>query len=195
MRRPPGLKHNSVHVLGLGVDGVVGEALGTRSWMYFPEDSAPFYRVTNFSHYSPAHLPAGSDGASLLVEVAESTTRPVDANSLVDQVMSGLITARLLDEASQVTHVWTHREEYGYPIPTLGRDDGVDAALALLETHDVFSRGRFGAWRYEVGNMDHSFMQGFEAATRVLTGADELTVWFPSIVNAPNPAPGSGTVR
>jgi hypothetical protein len=46
-----------------------------------------------------------------------------------------------------------------------------------LESHDVYSRGRFGAWRYEVGNMDHSVAQGVEWVNRILqdAGADELT--------------------
>jgi hypothetical protein len=32
----------------------------------------------------------------------------------------------------------------------------------------VRSVGRFGAWRYEVGNMDHSFMMGVNAVERLL---------------------------
>jgi UDP-galactopyranose mutase len=41
----------------------------------------------------------------------------------------------------------------------------------------VCSRGRFGAWRYEVGNMDHSVAQGVEWANRIALDAatDELT--------------------
>ncbi len=31
-----------------------------------------------------------------------------------------------------------------------------------LRSKDIWSRGRFGAWLYEIGNMDHSAMQGVE---------------------------------
>jgi hypothetical protein len=31
--------------------------------------------------------------------------------------------------------------------------------------------------------MDHSFAQGFEAASRILDGSKELTVWDPALVN------------
>lgn len=46
-----------------------------------------------------------------------------------------------------------------------------------LESHHVYSRGRFGAWRYEVGNIDHSVAQGVEWGDRIRLGqgADELT--------------------
>ena len=44
-----------------------------------------------------------------------------------------------------------------------------------LESQAIFSRGRFGGFRYEVGNMDHSVMQGVEWAERMLLGREEKT--------------------
>jgi hypothetical protein len=38
----------------------------------------------------------------------------------------------------------------------------------------IYSRGRFGAWRYEIGNMDHSVMMGVEAVNHALLGEDEI---------------------
>lgn len=35
----------------------------------------------------------------------------------------------------------------------------------------------FGAWLHEIGNMDHSVMQGVEAVDRTLLGKEE--VWRP----------------
>jgi hypothetical protein len=53
-----------------------------------------------------------------------------------------------------------------------------------LEKLQILSRGRFGAWKYEVGNQDHSFMQGVEAAEFVISGSPEVTVFHPNTVNA-----------
>ncbi|MDQ3979703.1 MAG: hypothetical protein M3314_09140, partial [Actinomycetota bacterium] len=47
-----------------------------------------------------------------------------------------------------------------------------------LRSQDIWSRGRFGAWLYEIGNMDHSAMQGVEFVNQVLLGEPE-TVWIP----------------
>jgi UDP-galactopyranose mutase len=44
-----------------------------------------------------------------------------------------------------------------------------------LAERDIFSRGRFGAWRYEIGNTDHSVMMGVEVVDHLLRGAAETT--------------------
>jgi hypothetical protein len=46
---------------------------------------------------------------------------------------------------------------------------------AQLEGLEIYSRGRFGGWRYEVSNQDHAFMQGVEVADRLRDGKPETT--------------------
>jgi hypothetical protein len=66
-----------------------------------------------------------------------------------------------------------HAVPYSYPIPTLGRDRALTALQPALKKQQILSRGRFGAWRYEIGNMDHSVMMGVEAVNHLLTGEEE----------------------
>jgi hypothetical protein len=54
----------------------------------------------------------------------------------------------------------------------------------MFERRGVFSRGRFGAWKYEVSNQDHSFAQGVEAVDRWLHGTPETTLHCPDEVNS-----------
>ena len=63
--------------------------------------------------------------------------------------------------------------DYSYPIPTLERDRSLAVLHAALLNHKIYSRGRFGAWRYEIGNMDHSVMMGVEAVGHALSGENE----------------------
>jgi UDP-galactopyranose mutase len=67
--------------------------------------------------------------------------------------------------------------DYTYPLPGIERNGALEVIHPYLESRGISSRGRFGAWRYEVGNMDHSVAQGVEWVNRVVRGetADELT--------------------
>ena len=92
----------------------------------------------------------------------------------------------LIDSLVEPIHTWSFLANYGYPVPALGRDKILDQVLPGLSSMGIFSRGRFGAWKYEVGNMDHSFMQGVEAAQGILFGTPETTLNRPDQVNAPH---------
>ena len=70
---------------------------------------------------------------------------------------------------------WHRRLEHGYPTPWLGRDEVLREVEQALHADGIYSRGRFGAWKYEVSNQDHSLMQGVEAVERILDGAAERT--------------------
>lgn len=176
-----GLLHNSVHVVGIGAAGVLPPEAREKTWLYFPEADYPFYRVTVFSAYSPLNAPPGH--YSLMAEVAESSERPVDGTTVERACIAGLVRAGLLPAEGAVVHTWRRRIERAYPVPTLGRDAILDAVLPGLEGRGIYSRGRFGAWTYEVGNMDHCFAQGAEAVRRLALGEPEVTLADPAQVN------------
>jgi protoporphyrinogen oxidase len=186
------LEYSSTHVVGVGLHGAPPPALAGKCWMYFPESNCPFYRVTHFSHYSPNNVPQPSKQWSLMAEVSESPHRPVDSARVVSDVVHGLIATSLVPSAQRVHHTWHRRLEHGYPVPSLDRDRALDGIQATLLARDVYSRGRFGAWKYEVSNQDHSFAQGVEAVDAWLDGAEEVTLQRPDAVNARRPRP---TVR
>ena len=189
------LVYSSTHVVGVGIKGAAPKELETKCWMYFPEDNSPFYRVTHFSFYSPNNVDDIGKHWSLMCEVSESADKPVDEGQVVDQTIQGLVASGLIQSPDQVVHSWTRRFEYTYPTPTPGRDAIVHRLLTEMADAGIYSRGRFGAWKYEVGNMDHSFMQGFEAAAHLLFGSPELTVWEPALVNSPHSVLGYNRLR
>jgi hypothetical protein len=99
----------------------------------------------------------------------------VDAGRIVDEVIAGLRDCHLIGDADPILSRWHRRLEHGYPTPWLGRDRVLDPVEAALADAGILSRGRFGAWKYEVSNQDHSLMQGVEAVDRILLGAVEHT--------------------
>lgn len=167
--------HSSSHIVGVGLDGAPPEDLETKCWMYFPESSSPFYRVTVFSNYSPNNVAKPGAQWSLMAEVSESGAKLVDRDRVADDVVRAFREIGFIGADEEPVSVWHTRMERGYPTPWLGRDEILDPAQEALARHDVFSRGRFGAWKYEVSNQDHSVMQGVEAVGRILDGSREST--------------------
>jgi protoporphyrinogen oxidase len=175
-RAAAALVHSSVHILGIGLRGERPETLRKKCWMYFPESHSPYYRVTVFSNYSPHNAPDGDGYWSLMAEVCESPAKPVDAAKLHDWTLAALRQDQLIGENTEVVSFWRRREEHGYPTPFRGRDEVLAAIVPALEARGVYPRGRFGAWRYEVSNQDHSFMQGVEVVDRLTGEGDEPTI-------------------
>jgi len=180
------LTHSAVNVIGLALRGNPNSELQSKCWMYFPELRTPFNRVTHFSHYSPNNVNDINSQWSLTAEISESPEKRVNHATLVQDTISGLVAEGLIASPDQIEHIWQFRAEYAYPTPFKGRDEVLSSLLIPLDKARVLSRGRFGAWLYEIGNMDHCFMQGFEAASHVLFGTPEFTIWNPHVVNQPH---------
>ena len=178
-------RYSSVHVIGIGLKGTPPPHLKTKCWMYFPEGNCPFYRATVFSNYSPNNVPDISRYWSLMVEVSESAFKPVDRAGLLDSVVAGLVATKLIDSPNDVASTWVYSARHGYPTPFQGRDALVEPIIAELEKLGIHSRGRFGGWKYEVSNQDHSLMQGVELVNKLAFGTPEVTYWHPSVANRP----------
>jgi protoporphyrinogen oxidase len=171
------LEHNSGLIVGLGFRGRRDDS---KCWMYFPEDNCPFYRVTNFHNYSPHNVPGGQTDRyfSLMCETTYSAHKPVDKQAIVEDTIQGLINAGMIEPVQRHDIVSTYVIDipYSYPVPTLERDAALQVIQPWLEANGIYSRGRFGAWKYEIGNMDHSFMQGVEVVERILGEMPERTI-------------------
>lgn len=65
--------------------------------------------------------------------------RTTDALTMVSVYTEGIeVNERAIDS------------DTGYPIPTLERDEILDKLLPELKAMGIYSRGRFGSWKYEV---------------------------------------------
>lgn len=177
VRRAAGrLEWSGSHIVGIGVDR---SAQSEKSWIYFPEPDVPFYRVTYLSNYSP-YLTPEPDQLALLTETSHSGYKTEDPATVVDRVVEGLVATGLLEDPDRdrILSRWLCSPAQSYPVPTVARDEALGTIQPWLRSQDIYSRGRFGAWLYEIGNMDHSAMQGVEFVNSVLVGEPE-TVWIP----------------
>jgi hypothetical protein len=134
--------------------------------------------VTYLSNYSPYMTPDKDRYYSLLCETSYSEFKPVDPKRIVDDTIRGLVNAGLLKEEDRkdIVDTWVYHADYSYPTPSVERDGVLAQAIPFLEQHGIYSRGRFGMWKYEVANTDHTLMQGVELVNRLLHGEPEQTI-------------------
>jgi protoporphyrinogen oxidase len=170
------LRHSGSYIVGVGIQQ---PCPSKKCWMYFPESNCPFYRLTYLSNYSPDVVPDAGSQYSILAEISHSEFKPVDRTTVVDETIQGLVNTQMISAADRddIIDAFLIERDYTYPTPSLERDEALSTVQPWLEEQGIYSRGRFGAWRYEVGNMDHSVAQGVEWVNRLLLGEvkDELT--------------------
>lgn len=171
------LRHSGGYMVGVGLKRDGGTP-STKSWMYFPESNCPFYRATYLSNYSPHMTPDKDRYYSLLCETSHSPYKPVDGGKIVDDTIQGLVNAGMIAERDKdnIVDTWVINPEYAYPTPSVERDAILSKVIPYLERHNIYSRGRFGMWKYEVSNTDHTLMQGVELVNRLLLGEAESTI-------------------
>ncbi|RYE19327.1 MAG: amine oxidase [Sphingobacteriaceae bacterium] len=204
------LFYTHTHVVCVGVRGETLERAVNGTWHYFPDSNSPFYRATIYSNFSPYNVPPKEhklptlqyasksieespskepkEGPywSMILEIAESSRKTVDTATLLQDCLDGLLIANLLEPKSEIVTLHHKVCKYGYPVPTLNRDEILDKILPKLKEQGIYSRGRFGSWKYEVANQDHSFMLGVEAIDSIIYGSPELTLNYPDLINSRN---------
>lgn len=155
------LEHNSGHVIGIGVKGKLPEELKNKVALYFPEKKYLFQRMTVQNYFSENLVPEGH--WALAFEVSHSKKRKITQEEAVENVFKFLEERGFIKNKKDIVSLYCNSFSHFYPIPTLSRDKNLNKIQKKLKGRGVHSIGRFGAWKYERGNMDHSFMQGVEA--------------------------------
>ncbi|KAK6220625.1 hypothetical protein LQW54_002070 [Pestalotiopsis sp. IQ-011] len=118
-----------------------------------------------------------------MLEVSESSYKPVNYDTLLEDSIQGLINTEMLRADDEIVSTYVRRFDHGCPTPSVERNDALDRILPYLKSKDILSSGRFGSWKSEVGNQDHSFMLGVEAVDNIILGDVELTLQYPDFVN------------
>ncbi|HTO86691.1 MAG TPA: FAD-dependent oxidoreductase [Thermoanaerobaculia bacterium] len=168
------LLFNRLFTVGVGL---ARPSPSTKNWIYFPNPKTPFYRMTYLSNYSPDIVPGGDTSryCSLLCETTYSRFRPLPEGDFVKAVLEGLVDEAILERADleRIESAYLIHAGHAYPIPSIDRNEALDVIQPYLESKEIYSRGRFGSWKYEIGNQDHSLMQGVELVDRWLDGTPE----------------------
>ena len=109
-----------------------------------------------------------------MLEVSESSYKPVNHDTIVEECIQQLIVNEMVEAEDEIVSIYRRRFNHGYPTPSVERDGALAEALPYLKSKDILSRGRFGAWTYEVANQDHRCGNSFWLL--IMSYADVITV-------------------
>lgn len=85
-----------------------------------------------------------------MLEISESSMKPVDQENILKDSIQGLINTDMIKSDDEIVSTYHRRFDHGYPTPSLEREGVLKELLPKLQAKDIYSRGRFGSWRYEV---------------------------------------------
>lgn len=92
-----------------------------------------------------------------MLEVSQSSKKPVDEENLLKDCIQGLINTEMIKSEDEIVSTYQRKFDHGYPTPSLEREGVLKELLPKLQDMDIYSRGRFGSWRYEVRGFGPTF--------------------------------------
>lgn len=129
-------------------------------WIYVPESRYPCYRVGVYSNAVTSLAPEG--GASLYVELADRG--PVNDATRRD-VVQALVAMGALTSVDDVLFADEREIKYAYVVFDDHYYAAVSAIFPFLESHAIYSRGRYGGWTYNA--MEDCLIAGRETAATI----------------------------
>ena len=167
-------------------NGVININLGFKTplginqhWLYFPEDSVPWYRIGFWHNIAPSLTPAGKSAIYSEFSYLPQKTSQQHLDQIIDTAQKKLLSFFGLDQqAIDTQHVFNIK--HAYVIYDLWREKNISKLLDQLKANNVHSVGRYGAWKYS--SMQEAFLDGKITAEALQYAlASKRTQVFPAL--------------
>ena len=169
------LQCNQVVNINIGVNH---PDLSEKHWVYFPEKKYPFYRVGFWHNFSDKMAPPGC--SSLYGEFAFKGRSRRWVNGMIKQSMrtikklygispSDVATEKIIS----IPHAYVTYDQW--------REQNLPKLLQRLQEHDIYSVGRYGAWKY--ASMQEAVLDGKAVADQAIARLETK----PFLVAMPTP--------
>ena len=154
------LRWTSVYNLNLGIRR---PNLTDKHWIYFPEKKYRFYRVGFPMNFSDNMTPPGC--SSMYIEIAHKPGEVLDKQEEYKNCIKGLLESGLLQNEKEIISQLVLPIPIAYVIFDKHRTPAVEALWHYLQTKNVHSIGRFGAWKYSY--MEEAILEGKSTAETI----------------------------
>lgn len=152
------LKRNSttlLHILGKG------KIKKEEHWIYVPDPTIPFYRITIPGNINPANCPA--EHFALTLEFGGNV---YENQSVLDKSIAILKSMGILNENNSDIEFCWRLIDCGYVIYDENRKMALKKIFPFLQRNQIWSIGRYGSWEYS--NMEDAILHGKRIAKRLL---------------------------
>jgi len=130
---------NQVLVFNLGFDS---GAPTENHWIYYPSKEYIFYRIGLYNNIFD------SNRMSLYVEIGQQSGESIeDEEVLLSKVLADLKRVGIVTNQNLVSHAFLVMDP-AYVHVNEASDSDMKEKMALLNKKDIYSVGRYGAWRY-----------------------------------------------
>jgi len=151
------LEHNTIFGVNFGINR---PRISDKHWIYYPEKEYLFHRISFPMNFHPSLAPP--DNSSITVEVAMSRHKPINLDTMVQDVIRDLKKTPFLESEEEIVTQSVLKLNPAYVVYHLRHREDVDALKGFLLENGIYACGRFGDWEYL--NMDHSILSGKRAA-------------------------------
>lgn len=145
--------------------GVKGTLRADAHWIYVPEPTFGFYRVSVPTNVCAKMAPEGH--ATIAVEFA-AEPGDEDVDKRIQVAEKGLRTMGILNGNQTIVHTKVLRLQPAYVVFDQRRNEAVKALQRQLRTWRIVSTGRYGGWKYS--SMEDAIEDGRAAAEAVTKG-------------------------
>lgn len=154
------LKCNKVINFNIGINR---PDLSDKHWVYYPEHEYPFYRLGFPHNFATSMAPHGC--SSLYGEISYLHRTSEYVNNLLQSALHA--TKQLWNiKPSDIMTEKIIPIEHAYVIFDRWRDKNLSALLGQLEEFDIYSVGRYGAWKY--ASMQEGLLDGKAIAEKIV---------------------------
>lgn len=156
--------------------GVNRPDLSEKHWVYFPEKQYPFYRVGFWHNFSEHMAPPGC--SALYGEFACKgrskrwiTTTTKQSMRMIKKLYGIAPSDVMTEKIISIPHAYVTYDQW--------REQNLPGILSRLEEHDIYSVGRYGAWKY--ASMQEAVLDGRAVADQAMARLEAT----PFLVNIP----------
>jgi protoporphyrinogen oxidase len=155
------LLHNSVVNINIGFNTSLPF---DKHWIYFPEEMYPFYRLGFWHNVSASLVPKGHSAVYGEFSYLPNNTSAGELQKMITKTRNKIIDFIGLNPHHKTIEKTLHIE-HAYVIYDTWRQQNLPLLLNQLQEAEIYSIGRYGAWKYS--SMQEAYQDGKAVAAAI----------------------------